>query len=184
MRAVDLAVTAIAAPLAAPVVLVAGALVRLETDGPALFRQTRVGRDGRHFTLYKLRTMAVTAPNRATHEVSASAVTRVGAFLRRTKLDELPQLLNVARGEMSLVGPRPCLPSQMELIRLRAARGVLAVRPGITGLAQVRGVDMSDPSKLAQIDEQYVRERSLCGDLGLLLQTFVGRGQGDRVSKT
>lgn len=129
----------------------------------------------------KLRTMYVETQNAASHDVPASAVTRAGAFLRRTKLDELPQLYNVLRGDLSLVGPRPCLPSQTVLVDLREAAGVLEVRPGITGLAQIRGVDMSDPARLTAVDREYVQNRSFLGDVRILLATLTGKGQGDRV---
>ena len=106
---------------------------------------------------------------------------RTGVLLRRTKLDEMPQLWNVLRGDMSLVGPRPCLPSQTELVRLRTEYNVFDVRPGITGPAQVEGVDMSDPARLTAIDADYVANHTWKGDLLLLLKTATGRGQGDRV---
>src|SRR5690606_22830348 len=108
------------------------------------------------FVCYKLRTMAPGTPDRGTHEVSVAAVTPLGRFLRKMKLDELPQLWNVLVGEMSLVGPRPCLTSQGAVIAARRARGVYAVRPGVTGPAQVLGVDMSTPEQLAEIDASWV----------------------------
>jgi O-antigen biosynthesis protein WbqP len=115
------------------------------------------------------------------HETKASAITPVGHFLRRTKLDELPQLWNILKGEMSFVGPRPCLPSQVELIAARRRRGVYAIRPGITGVAQVAGVDMSDPERLAKLDAVYLAEYSLMTDLRLIMATLFGAGRGDRV---
>ncbi len=155
--------------------------VRLTSQGAGIFRQVRVGRDGQEFTCYKFRTMLVGTPNRASHEVSAAAVTGVGQFLRRTKLDELPQLFNVLAGQMSFVGPRPCLPSQTELIEARRRRGVLAIIPGITGLAQINGVDMSDPERLSREDERYRLLQGLLPDLRIMLATVRGRGGGDRV---
>jgi lipopolysaccharide/colanic/teichoic acid biosynthesis glycosyltransferase len=115
-----------------------------------------------------------------THEVSAASITKIGGWLRRTKIDELPQVVNIVRGELSLVGPRPSLPVQTQLIEERARRGVFAVRPGITGLAQIEDIDMSDPERLARWDRQYVMRRSLLLDLRIILATFTGRGQGDR----
>lgn len=164
-----------------PVMLVAGLIVRLTSPGPALFAQTRLGRHKAPFTLYKFRTMHVDTPDLATHEVGKSAVTRVGAFLRKTKLDELPQLINVLRGEMSFVGPRPCLPSQTELIAAREAHGVWEALPGITGLAQVNGLAMDEPDRLAEMDGRYLKTRSFAGDLKLMAQTALGSGQGDQV---
>ncbi|MQT14316.1 sugar transferase [Segnochrobactrum spirostomi] len=165
-----------------PVMLVCAVLIRLDSPGNPLFAQIRVGRNGRLFVCYKLRTMRAGTPNVATHEASRASVTRIGQVLRKTKLDELPQLWNVLVGEMSLVGPRPCLPSQVALIEARRARGVLALRPGITGIAQVAGVDMSDPERLAVLDARYVGDHSLVTYFTLLFRTVFGAGRGDRVA--
>jgi lipopolysaccharide/colanic/teichoic acid biosynthesis glycosyltransferase len=116
-----------------------------------------------------------------THLVDSTSITKLGHFLRKTKLDELPQLFNVIRGDMSLVGPRPCLLNQLELIEERDKRGVYTVRPGITGLAQVNHVDMSTPRKLAIYDGLMIRNFTLCNYLYLILATSIGRGKGDRV---
>lgn len=167
--------------LAAPLLLVLCVAIRLGSEGPALFRQERVGKDRRPFECLKLRTMKRGTRQAGTHEIGADAITPLGRFLRKAKLDELPQLLNVLRGEMSFVGPRPCLPSQEELVREREARGVFAVLPGITGLGQVRGLDMSDPVALSECDAEYVRRRSLALDGTILWRTLTGRGFGDRV---
>ena len=180
-RALDLTVCLAIMPLAAPVVLVLAALIRGEDGGPAIFRQARVGRGERTFTLFKLRTMRIDTGDLPSHEASTSKITRIGAFLRRSKLDELPQLVNVLRGDMSLVGPRPCLPGQRELIGERRSRGVFAVRPGITGPAQLDGLTMEHPIALAARDGDYVRAISLLGDLSLLLRTALGAGSGDAI---
>lgn len=155
--------------------------VRILSPGPGIFSQSRVGRNEAVFTCYKFRTMSVSAPNLGTHDVSAAMVTPFGAFLRRTKLDELPQVINVLFNQMSLVGPRPCLPIQIELIYERRTRGVFRVKPGITGLAQIEGVDMSDPVKLAKLDQQYIEQRSLALDIKILAATALGRGSGDKI---
>ena len=123
--------------------------------------------------------MAAGAPVAGSHEVGARWITPLGRRLRSSKLDELPQLLNVLRGEMSLVGPRPCLPSQTDVILARRALGVYAVRPGITGPAQLTGIDMSTPAELATADRGYVDGQSFFGDLKLLLDTVFGKGRGD-----
>jgi lipopolysaccharide/colanic/teichoic acid biosynthesis glycosyltransferase len=154
--------------------------IRMGSNGPAVFAQDRIGRNGTVFRCYKFRTMAVGTIEAGTHEVPASSVTAIGRFLRRTKIDELPQAINILRGEMSLVGPRPCLPVQTELIAQRKARGVLDVLPGITGLSQINGIDMRDPVLLAQWDQRAIAERSLPGDLRIILSTLFGRGRGDR----
>lgn len=161
-----------------PILLIVIIAIRLQSPGPAIFRQVRVGKDGLPFTCYKLRTMYSGTANLPTHEVQASSVTALGEHLRRFKVDELPQLCNVLIGDMSLVGPRPCLPSQIALVEARRRLGVLEVRPGITGLAQVNGVDMSDANRLAEIDAQYVRTQSLMGDFRLILATLRGQGVG------
>ncbi|MEM0991290.1 MAG: sugar transferase [Pseudomonadota bacterium] len=155
--------------------------IRAESRGAPVFAQIRVGRHRRPFTLYKLRTMGKDTGDRASHEVSAAQITRVGGFLRRVKLDELPQVLNVLLGQMSFVGPRPCLPSQAELIAERAQRDVFAIRPGITGPAQLAGIDMSTPRRLAEADAAYIASRSFSGDLKLILATATGGGRGDAV---
>lgn len=149
--------------------------------GSPLFRQTRVGRNQTPFVLVKFRTMRVSTASVASHLADASAITSYGRFLRRTKLDELPQLWNVLKGEMSLVGPRPGLFNQEELTRERAARGVFVVRPGITGLAQVKGIDMSTPVLLAEIDQRMVATLTVRDYFNYIFLTIAGKGSGDRV---
>lgn len=174
-RAFDLAVALPCFVVALPVIALAMLAIRATSPGPMIFSQLRVGRHELPFRCHKLRSMHHLTPEVPTHEAAAGAVTRVGAFLRRYKIDELPQLWNVIVGEMSMVGPRPCLPTQSELIARRRELGVFAMRPGITGLAQVRGIDMSDPPRLAQVDAEYGAGISLRGDVALLVRTFAGR---------
>lgn len=164
----------------APVLFILAVIGWFDTRSP-IFRQQRVGRHQKPFTLVKFRTMRPDTASVATHLASASSITPFGRFLRRTKLDELPQLWNVLKGEMSLVGPRPCLPNQEELVAERERRGVLDVRPGITGLAQVNGFDMSDPERLAEVDEQMVKHLTLRDYFRYLFLTATGKGSGDRV---
>jgi len=149
--------------------------------GAPLFFQTRVGRNQKPFTLVKLRTMRSGTAEVATHLADEAAVTRWGRFLRRSKLDELPQLWNVLKGDMSLVGPRPCLFSQTELIEERAKRGVFAARPGITGLAQISGIDMSTPRLLAETDARMLRDLDSKAYFAYLFKTIAGAGRGDRI---
>jgi lipopolysaccharide/colanic/teichoic acid biosynthesis glycosyltransferase len=149
--------------------------------GSPLFRQQRVGRHQQPFTLVKFRTMKKDTASVASHLASASAITSFGRFLRRTKLDELPQLWNVLKGEMSLVGPRPCLYNQDELIAERASRGVFEARPGITGLAQVNDIDMSTPRLLAETDQKMLGELTVAAYFRYILLTVAGKGTGDRV---
>lgn len=158
-------------------------LIGLFDTGSPLFLQERVGRNKKPFTLVKFRTMAVDTASVATHLASSASITKMGGFLRKTKLDELPQLWNVLKGEMSLVGPRPNLFNQHELVAAREAAGVYTVRPGITGLAQVNEIDMSTPELLAQTDAQMIREMSVGNYFKFILQTVIGKGAGDRVTK-
>jgi O-antigen biosynthesis protein WbqP len=167
-----------------PALMVCGLLCMLIyfVDGvPPIFRQTRVGMHNKTFKLYKLRTMNVETRQVATHEIEKSHITRTGAFLRRIKVDELPQIFNVLNGTMSFVGPRPCLPSQVELITARTNLGVMAVRPGITGPSQIKGLDMSTPLDLAASDATYLTNWSLYRDLTYLFATVVGAGRGDAI---
>lgn len=149
--------------------------VRLGSSGPGILAQDRIGQDGRVFKCYKFRTMAEGTKVAGTHDVPDTAVTPIGRILRRAKLDELPQALNLIRGDMAFVGPRPCLPVQTDLIAARQARGVLNVRPGITGWAQANGIDMRDPERLARVDEDWLNERCLPLDTKIILATFLGR---------
>lgn len=156
-------------------------LIGLFDTGSPIFRQQRVGRDRKPFILVKFRTMKVETASVASHLASSSSITKFGHFLRRTKLDELPQLWNVLKGEMSLVGPRPGLFNQEELTAARENHGVYSVRPGITGLAQVNEIDMSTPEKLAEVDAEMIRTMSLKNYFKYIFMTVAGKGSGDRV---
>lgn len=158
-------------------------IIGLFDTGSPIFKQKRVGKNKHPFTLYKFRTMNINTRSVATHLANQSDVTKFGSFLRKTKLDELPQLLNVLIGDMSLVGPRPCLFSQEELISEREKRGVCNFRPGITGLAQINNVDMSTPVKLSEFDARMLKELNLINYLKYILATVTGKGQGDRIRK-
>jgi O-antigen biosynthesis protein WbqP len=182
MRAVEFLLSLLGLLVTAPLILLLVLAIRYDSPGPGIFRQKRVGREGKSFVCYKLRTMASGTPDLPTHDASTSYVTSTGKFLRKVKLDELPQLWNVLKGEMSFVGPRPCLESQTELIQERQKRGVLSIRPGITGLAQIQNIDMSNPVRLANVDAEYLQKRSFALDLRILLLTVLGgAGRGDRV---
>jgi O-antigen biosynthesis protein WbqP len=183
IRVFDLLFALFGLTLFAPLLLLM-ALIGLFDTGSPIFLQQRVGRHQRPFTLVKFRTMRVGTASVASHLADGSAITPFGRFLRRTKLDELPQLWNVLMGEMSLVGPRPCLFNQTELIAARSARGVFDVRPGITGLAQVNGVDMSTPELLAKMDSEMIADLTLSRYFRLIFLTIAGRGSGDAVSKS
>jgi len=172
-RAVDIVVSALALALSSPLLLGAMLAIRVESPGPVIYRQRRAGRGGKPFDVLKLRTMVDGAEHiGAGLAVNAndSRITRVGAFLRRSSLDELPNLLNVLRGEMTLIGPRPTLPAQVEQYTDRQ-RGRLAVKPGITGWAQVNGRASLPWSERIELDLYYVENRSLSLDLRILLRT-------------
>lgn len=189
-RAVDVLVAGLCLLVLAPVMLAVALLVRLSSPGPALFRQVRVGQDGHPFEMYKFRTMRVGCSDAAHREyvtrmlsgdaganvrdglykLTDDRVTRLGAVLRRTSLDELPQLVNVLRGDMSLVGPRPMLPWEVELLP-PAYRARHAVPGGITGLWQVSGRSALTMTQAIELDLEYVRTRSLTLDLRILART-------------
>jgi len=156
-------------------------LVGVFMVGSPLFWQTRVGRHQKPFVLVKFRTMKLGTASVASHLADGASITRWGRFLRRTKFDELPQLWNVLKGEMSLVGPRPCLFTQDELIQERAKRGVFKARPGITGLAQTKGIDMSTPVLLAETDAAMLARLRLSDYFYYIFLTVAGQGRGDRV---
>lgn len=165
-----------------PVMLVLYIIGLFDTGSP-IFKQKRVGIHKKPFNLYKFRTMNVNAEQVATHLADTSEITKFGAFLRSSKLDELPQLFNVLKGDMSLVGPRPNLYNQTELIAERDSRGVYNIRPGITGLAQINEIDMSTPRELAIKDAEMLKSLSVVDYFKYIFATVGGKGQGDRVVK-
>lgn len=175
-RLLDLTVLTLAAPVVVPVGLLCALAVRLDSRGPALFTQERVGLGGKPFTVYKFRSM-VNEPNPIVPD--ASRITRVGKILRRTSLDELPQLLNVANGTMSIVGPRPTLQYQVDKYD-DFQRRRLEVRPGLTGLAQVSGRNALSWQRRIELDVDYVEQQSLQLDLRIIARTLktVASGEG------
>ncbi|MCG9626579.1 sugar transferase [Vibrio mediterranei] len=165
-----------------PILLVVTIIGLFDTGSP-IFVQERVGRNKKPFKLIKFRTMSVETKSVASHLASNASITKLGGFLRKTKIDELPQLINVVKGEMSLVGPRPNLFNQEELIKERDARGVYDVLPGITGLAQVQNIDMSTPELLAKTDKQMIESLTLKDYFKYIIMTATGSGSGDAVKK-
>lgn len=166
-----------------PVLLVVTIIGLFDTGSP-IFVQERVGRNKKPFKLVKFRTMSVDTQSVASHLASNASITKLGAFLRKTKIDELPQLINVLKGEMSLVGPRPNLFNQQELIKERDALGVYGVLPGITGLAQVQNIDMSTPALLAQIDREMIDTLTIKNYFKYIIMTVTGSGSGDAIKKS
>ncbi len=172
-RAVDIVVSATALAFASPILALAALAIRLESRGPIVYRQRRSGLHGHEFDVLKLRTMVDGAEHKGAGlaiNANDSRITRVGAFLRRTSLDELPNLVNVLRGEMSLIGPRPTLPVQVEQYTERQ-RGRLEIKPGITGWAQVNGRASLPWSERIELDLYYIEHRSLALDIQILKRT-------------
>ena len=188
-RGADVVLSLLALICLSPVYLLVALAVKLTSPGPVLFRQKRVGRGGRLFTIYKFRTMRTDTPrDTATHLLQDPSryITRVGAFLRRSSLDELPQFFNVLKGDMSIVGPRPALYNQYDLIAAREKAGVDAVRPGITGLAQINGRDELPIPVKVRYDREYVENLSLKMDARCFFGTIwsVLRAEGVREGGT
>jgi len=163
-----------------PIFLIVTIIGLFDTGSP-IFIQTRVGKHKKAFKLIKFRTMSVDTQSVASHLASNAAITTFGSFLRKSKIDELPQLINVLKGEMSLVGPRPNLFNQEELIKERDALGVYDVLPGVTGLAQVQNIDMSTPKLLAETDKQMIDTINIKNYFKYILMTVTGSGSGDAV---
>ncbi len=180
IRALDFCAAFFGLLLLWPIFLVV-ALIGLFDTGSPIFVQTRVGKHKKPFNLIKFRTMSIDTQSVASHLANTASITKLGAFLRKTKIDELPQLLNVLKGEMSLVGPRPNLFNQEELIAERDALGVYEVLPGITGLAQVQNIDMSTPALLAKTDRQMIDSLTLTSYFRYIIMTATGSGAGDAV---
>ena len=181
IRLLDLLFAALGLVFGSPI-LVLLILIGFFDTGSPVFCQQRLGRDQKPFNLIKLRTMHVGTASVASHLANANAITRFGHFLRRTKLDELPQLWNVLKGDMSLVGPRPGLRNQHDLTAAREAYGVFEVRPGITGLSQINAIDMSTPELLARTDSEMIRTTSITNYFKYIFLTVIGKGNGDRVN--
>ncbi len=163
-----------------PILLLVVCIGFFDTGQP-IFVQTRVGKNRKPFKLMKFRTMSLDTKSVASHLASESSITKLGGFLRKTKLDELPQLINVVKGEMSLVGPRPNLFNQEELIEVRERLGIYDVLPGITGLAQIQNIDMSNPSVLAKVDREMIDTLSVRNYFKYIIKTATGSGSGDAI---
>lgn len=183
-RGADFVLSLLALVCLSPLYIVLSAAVKVTSPGPALFKQRRVGRGGRIFTIYKFRTMRTDTPrDTATHLLSDPGryITPVGAFLRRSSLDELPQFFNVLKGDMSIVGPRPALYNQYDLIAAREAAGVNKVRPGITGWAQINGRDELPIPVKVKYDREYVENLSLKMDVRCFLGSVLAVLRADGV---
>jgi len=176
-RAFDLVVSVIALIVLSPIILIISILIKLNNKGSIIFKQYRVGKDNKEFVIYKFRSMVEYAP-----EVASTAlenpdeyITTMGKFLRKTSLDELPQLLNIIKGDMSLVGPRPVIndESEKELLKLRTEYGIHKLVPGLTGWAQINGRDSMSTARKITLEKEYLKRRSFMFDFKILFTTFV-----------
>ena len=180
IRGFDIIFSLIGLLILSPIMLLLFIIGLFDTGSP-LFNQVRLGKGKKPFKLLKFRSMDINTKSVATHLVQSSVITKWGSFLRKSKLDELPQLINVLNGDMSFVGPRPNLPNQKELIEEREDRGVYNIRPGITGLAQINKIDMSTPVLLAVTDAKMISELNIYQYFKYIITTLLGKGFGDRV---
>ena len=180
IRIVDIVLSSLGLMIFSPLICFVYILLYAENRSP-LFYQERLGRKMKSFVLVKFRTMAIGTGNYATHLVDPTSISKFGNLLRNTKIDELPQLWNVLKGDMSIVGPRPCLNSQKELIKARLRFNIYKTKPGITGLAQIRGIDMSNPFLLAETERKMLRKFNLFSYFYYIILTMFGFGLGDRV---
>jgi len=182
-RIFDMVVCIFMIPLAFPICLAAAFAIWIECKASPFFWQVRLGRNEAPFRLLKLRTMAVDTIQAASHEVNQQQILKVGRIMRAIKIDEIPQLWNVLIGDMSLVGPRPGLPLQQELTTARRHFNVFGLLPGITGVSQIAGMDMSSPWELAKLDATYSQSWQMGRDLNILCRTILGSGSGDAATK-
>jgi O-antigen biosynthesis protein WbqP len=171
-RIVDVLLSLFALITLTPVFAAIATAIRLEDGPPVLFRQERVGKDTKGFEFLKFRSMPVDTPHLESRNAGTLAITKVGRLTRRTNLDEVPQLFNILKGEMSIVGPRPPLPTQTDVIGMRALNGSLGLRPGLTGLAQINAYEGMPPEEKAQWDGVYAANLSPSLDLSIILRTF------------
>lgn len=180
IRTLDFFIAFFGLLVSSPILIIVTIIGYFDTGSP-IFIQQRVGKNKKPFNLIKFRTMSVDTRSVASHLATTASITKPGSFLRKTKIDELPQLINILKGEMSLVGPRPNLFNQEELISERDIRGVYSVLPGITGLAQVNTIDMSTPRLLAETDQEMIKTLTIKNYLKYIIMTATGSGSGDRV---
>lgn len=181
-RIFDIVISFVALIILSPILILVMTIGLFDTGSPIFF-QERVGKEKKPFRLMKFRSMHINAPSVATHLVNINSITTFGSFLRKSKLDELPQLWNVFVGNMSIVGPRPNLFNQEELVSERESLGVYRVRPGITGLAQIKKIDMSTPKLLAETDSKMIKSFNTINYFKYIILTIFGNGFGDRVRK-
>lgn len=188
-RGIDCILSLIGLIILSPILLIIAVIIKMTSPGPVLFRQERMGKDNKHFRIMKFRTMRIDTPKDCpTHmlEDPDQYITKIGHILRKTSLDELPQLWNIFVGDMAVIGPRPSLPNQYDLNELRDQNGASKVRPGLTGLAQISGRDELEISVKAALDGEYVKKISFLTDVRLFFATFISvlRSDGVKEGKT
>jgi len=171
-RLFDILVSCIILSIFSPFWLIIALLVKLHDGGPIIFNQNRIGKDGVEFKFMKFRSMPMNTPNVVSTQTAVLKVTPIGKFIRRTNLDEIPQFINVLKGDMSIIGPRPSLPSQTSLLELRKQNGSIKLRPGLTGWAQVNAYDYMPEEEKARLDGEYYQKFGLWMDLRIILGTI------------
>ena len=184
-RAFDFIMSLLGIIVLSPIIIVLIVLVKLTSKGPVLFKQRRIGKDNKEFYIYKFRTMRVDTPNVATHllENPDQYITPIGKFMRKTSLDELPQLFNILKGEMSIVGPRPALYNQLDLKEKRTELGIHRLLPGLTGWAQINGRDEIPLSLKVRLDKEYLDRKSFLFDIKIIFMTVLSVLKSDGVQE-
>lgn len=174
-RTMDIVSSFVGLILLSPLFLLVAILIKLDSKGPIIFKQIRIGKDSKPFYIYKFRSMKIDAPNLSTEEfINASDfTTKVGKFIRKTSIDELPQLVNILKGDMSIVGPRPVIEREVRLLEIRKECNVDSILPGITGLAQINGRDNIDDYEKVKYDFEYLSKRNLVLDIKIIINTVL-----------
>ncbi|MBS6023673.1 MAG: sugar transferase [Paeniclostridium sordellii] len=173
-RSIDIILSTLGIIILSPVFLIISIIIKLESEGPIIFKQLRAGKDSKPFYIYKFRSMKSDAPNLSTNEFEDVNlfITKIGKFIRRTSIDELPQLINILKGDMSIVGPRPVILDEKELILLRKEYNIDSILPGITGLAQINGRDIIGTEEKVKLDYEYLQNKSLNLDVKIVFITI------------
>lgn len=184
-RIFDFIMSLLAIICLSPIIIIVSLIIKVTSDGPILFKQRRIGKDNKEFNIYKFRTMRVDTPNVATHllENPEQYITAIGKFMRKTSLDELPQLFNILKGEMSIVGPRPALYNQLDLRDMRTKVGVHKLVPGLTGWAQINGRDEIPLDIKVKLDKEYLDQKSFLLDLKIIFLTVIKVLKSDGVQE-
>ena len=174
-RTMDIVSSLVGLILLSPLFLLVAILIKLDSKGPIIFKQIRIGKNSKPFYIYKFRSMKIDAPNLSTEEfINASDfTTKVGKFIRKTSIDELPQLVNILKGDMSIVGPRPVIEREVRLLEIRKECNVDSILTGITGLAQINGRDNIDDYEKVKYDFEYLSKRNLVLDIKIIINTVL-----------